>query len=213
LADDIPFMQFKTEDIRTTLPYTLLGFVEALQPTFFLLENVTGLMAFTLRDQNGEKRVNMAAVKLFCRVLMALGYQVRFKVLQAGSYGAPQDRERIIFLGAKRGHKLPDFPTPTHAFKPARQWKIPLRQRDRIRPPTCSRTHDDDHFFASHPTVTVNDAISDLVRLFFYPHDNCSRLSGSPPLNGLESMIYNFFCSPSLQDQPAPCHPRRVERR
>ncbi|KAJ7259550.1 hypothetical protein B0H12DRAFT_1322415 [Mycena haematopus] len=153
------YFRFQKPDVRTTLPYTMLGLVEALQPTFVLLENVTGLMAYTLPGDG--KRVEMAALKLFCRVLIALGYQVRYKVLQAGQYGAPQDRERIIFLGAMRGHKLPDFPIPTHAFKPARQWKIPLRRTDRIRPPTCSRT-DDDHLYAPHPAVTVNDAIDDL---------------------------------------------------
>ncbi|KAJ6508639.1 S-adenosyl-L-methionine-dependent methyltransferase, partial [Mycena sanguinolenta] len=159
------FYRFQKFDVRTTLPYTMLGLVEALRPKFVLFENVTGFLSYYLAGDGlpGGKRVEMAALKLFCRVLMALGYQVRFKVLQAGQYGAPQDRERIIFLGAMRGHKLPEFPIPTHAFKPARRFKIPLRRKDRIRPPTCSRT-DEDHLYAPHPAVTVNDAIDDTVR-------------------------------------------------
>ncbi|KAJ6477327.1 S-adenosyl-L-methionine-dependent methyltransferase [Mycena vitilis] len=150
----------KEDDIRSTLPFTLISLLEVLHPTYFLFENVTGLMshAFT----GGAKRMEMATVKLIYRSLLALGYQVRFKVLQAGQYGAPQDRERVIFLAAKRGHKLPDFPAPTHAFfRPAKKYKIPLRKRDRIVPPAYSRT-DEDHLHAPHPTVTVDDAIDDL---------------------------------------------------
>ncbi|KAF7346464.1 DNA (cytosine-5)-methyltransferase [Mycena sanguinolenta] len=158
-----PFSGFRKFDIRSTLPYTMLGLVETLRPSFVLLENVPGLLSYYLAGDNlpSGKRVDMAALKLCCRVLMALGYQVRFKVLQAGQYGTPQDRERIIFLAAMRGHKLPEFPIPTHAFKPARRFKIPLRRNDRIRPPTCSRT-EEDHPYAPHPAVTVNDAIEDM---------------------------------------------------
>ncbi|KAJ7675712.1 S-adenosyl-L-methionine-dependent methyltransferase [Mycena polygramma] len=159
----------KEDDIRSTLPFTLISLLEVLQPTYFLLENVTGLMSHTLTG--GTKRVEMATVKLIYRSLLALGYQVRFKVLQAGQYGAPQDRERVIFLAAKRGHKLPDFPVPTHAFsRSAKKWKIPLRKRDRIVPPSYSRT-DEDHLYAPHPTVTIDDAIDDLPRFeWVNPH-------------------------------------------
>ncbi|KAK7048461.1 cytosine-5-methyltransferase [Favolaschia claudopus] len=153
-------LRFKGEDLRTTLPFTMLGLVEILQPDYALLENVAGFMSFTL--SRNERRIEMAAVKLFCRALMAIGYQVRFKVLQAGQYGAPQDRERLIFLAAKCGKKLPDFPRPTHAFQRVRKWKIPLRKRDRILPPTSSRTDGHDHRYAPHPPVTVKAAISDL---------------------------------------------------
>ncbi|KAJ7134729.1 S-adenosyl-L-methionine-dependent methyltransferase [Mycena epipterygia] len=154
-------MYKREDDMRSTLPYTMLSFAEVLEPTFFLLENVTGLLHHAVTVSGTGQRVDKAAIKLICRVLIALGYQVRFKVLQAGQYGAPQDRERIIFVAAKRGHKLPDFPIPTHAFfKAARRWKIPIRPRYRIRPPTRSRG--EDHLFASHPAVTVDDAIGDL---------------------------------------------------
>ncbi|KAF8158951.1 S-adenosyl-L-methionine-dependent methyltransferase [Mycena galopus ATCC 62051] len=154
-------------DTRTTLPYTLLSLVEVLSPTFFLLENVTGMMSFTApKDgtnsvpQNG-KRIEMAAVKLVYRVLIALGYQVGFSVLQAGQYGTPQDRPRLIFMGAKRGHRLPNFPSRTHSF-PSKNFKIPLRRDDRIRAPTALRTDEEELEFAPHPAVTVNDAIGDM---------------------------------------------------
>ncbi|KAF7334051.1 Multifunctional fusion protein [Mycena venus] len=133
----------------------MLSFVKALDPTIVLIENVTGLLAHSAAG------IEMATVKLICRCLTVLGYQVCFKVLQAGQYGDPQDRERLIFLAARHGRKLPEFPILTHAFpKAARQWKIPIRKSDRIRPP--KRTLGEEHLFAPHPAVTVNDAISDL---------------------------------------------------
>jgi DNA (cytosine-5)-methyltransferase 1 len=43
-------------------------------------------------------------------------YQVRFAVLQAGAYGLPQGRHRIVYIAATTGIPLPDFPLPTHQF-------------------------------------------------------------------------------------------------
>jgi site-specific DNA-cytosine methylase len=47
---------------------------------------------------------------------MVFSYQVRFAVLQAGAYGLPQGRHRIVYIAAKNGTPLPDFPLPTHQF-------------------------------------------------------------------------------------------------
>jgi DNA (cytosine-5)-methyltransferase 1 len=33
--------------------------------------------------------------------------------LNAANFGVPQNRERLVLLGAKRGTRLPDYPTPT----------------------------------------------------------------------------------------------------
>ncbi|KAJ7175968.1 S-adenosyl-L-methionine-dependent methyltransferase [Mycena filopes] len=146
----------REDDVRSTLPYTTLAAVELLRPTYVLLENVTGLLCYALTGSG--KRMEMAAVKLIEASFLALGYQVRVGVPQAGSYGSPQDRERVIFLAAKQGHKLPEFPTPTHAF--------PLRERDRI-----SSKMDEEHSYAAHPAVTVNDAIDDLPQFdWVNPH-------------------------------------------
>lgn len=37
-------------------------------------------------------------------------------VLQAGYYGVPQSRVRVIIWAAKCGEILPDYPRPTHDF-------------------------------------------------------------------------------------------------
>lgn len=95
-------------------------------------------------------------------------YQVHFKVLQAGQYGAPQARKRVIFWGAKRDVPLPGFPLPTHCFpKPVESYKLPTG--DVLRPVTRAKPDEEDGsvYQACAPflPVTVNDAIGDLVRV------------------------------------------------
>lgn len=50
------------------------------------------------------------------RVLTSLGYQCQYASLQAGAYGSPSSRTRVIFWASLPGHKLPEFPQATHIF-------------------------------------------------------------------------------------------------
>ena len=86
---------------------------------------------------------------------------MRVKVLQAGQYGAPQSRKRVIFWGGKRGTLLPEFPKPSHAFQPSFFYKLPTG--DTLPPVTCSKDPKNPHQLAPLNAVTVNDAIGDLV--------------------------------------------------
>ena len=89
-------------------------------------------------------------------------YQVRFKVLQAGQYGAPQGRKRVLFWGAKRGLPLPEFPMPTHGFS-QKSWYHNLPTGEKLPPPSRSKDSDNLHHYAPLHSVTINDAIGDLV--------------------------------------------------
>lgn len=55
-------------------------------------------------------------LKLTMRCLLAMGYQVTFGILQAGHYGVPQTRRRLIIMAAAPGYVLPNFPDPLHVF-------------------------------------------------------------------------------------------------
>lgn len=55
-------------------------------------------------------------LKLTLRCLLAIGYQVTFGIVQAGSYGVPQTRRRLIIMAAAPGFALPKYPEPQHAF-------------------------------------------------------------------------------------------------
>lgn len=86
-------------------------------------------------------------------------YQVRFNVLQAGAYGAPQSRVRLIILAARLGYPLPEMPTPTHAFN-TRKWSIDLTDGYRVQCPSSD--------YAPFEQVTVDKAISDLPIFHWY---------------------------------------------
>ena len=91
-------------------------------------------------------------------------YQVHFKVLQAGHYGAPQGRQRVIFLGARCDVPLPQFPSPQHHFpQPVLLHHLPNGEalHPHFRPTTCSHTVKMP--CVPLPTTTVGEAIGDLV--------------------------------------------------
>lgn len=76
------------------------------RPKYFILENVRNFVSF--------KR--SMVLKLTMRCLLAMGYQVTFGVLQAGQYGVPQTRRRLIIMAAAPGYVLPTFPDPINVF-------------------------------------------------------------------------------------------------
>lgn len=76
-------------DRRGQLFFTYVDFVEAVRPTFFLAENVSGIL-FS-RHQEAFRSI----LGRFCD----LGYNVSYGLLNANDYGVPQDRERVIIVG------------------------------------------------------------------------------------------------------------------
>lgn len=93
-----------------------------LKPKAFIFENVAGLLSM----QNG---------RLFKRIqseFESIGYIVKYKLLNASSYGVPQDRKRIILVGF-RGENNFKYPTETHG-----------------------------HLDGMKPLVTLGDALGDL---------------------------------------------------
>lgn len=77
-----------------------------LKPQMFLFENVTGILSMN----NG---------KLFKDVQKCfedIGYELKFKVLNAADYGVPEIRERVILVGTK-GKNTFEYPLPTHGDK------------------------------------------------------------------------------------------------
>lgn len=154
-------------DIRSYLPLNMLSFAEAYRPDYFLLENVRGLLDFRLERKGPEDdggSIKNSMVKIILRTLIALGYQASIKVLQAGQYGIPQRRERVIFLGAKLGLPMPLHPLPTHAF-PNKPNCAHLSDGTKLTPVTRSLGgKDPEYLFAPLPPVCIEDAIGDLPR-------------------------------------------------
>jgi DNA (cytosine-5)-methyltransferase 1 len=115
-------------DPRGTLLWDFLRFVEAFRPRAFLMENVRGLLSAALRhrpiadrpDRGGpplrSDELPGSVVELWTRDLLtrlAGAYRLDCFEVNAVNYGAPQLRERALFIGNRLGRVI-DFPPPTH---------------------------------------------------------------------------------------------------
>lgn len=114
-------------DPRGTLLWEFLRFVDAIQPRFFLMENVRGLLSAALRHRPIADRPDKggpplspeeepgSVVRLFADDLAHLDHAYRMDCFEvnAVNYGAPQLRERVLFVGNRYGAVV-DFPDPTH---------------------------------------------------------------------------------------------------
>lgn len=93
------------DDPRNVLYKSFVEFVGDIQPKFFVMENVPGLVSMA----NGA--VKDAVVEDFT----SRGYNVSWKILAADDYGVPQHRRRVFFVGLNRnvfGDRTFEFPKP-----------------------------------------------------------------------------------------------------
>ena len=96
------------EDTRGTLFFDIERIIDTKRPKAFFFENVKQL-------KGHDKGRTFAVIE---EHLKALGYSVDAKVLRAGDFGVPQNRERIYIVGFDKDfYKLDDsftfdFPTP-----------------------------------------------------------------------------------------------------
>lgn len=117
-----------TQDPRGTLLWDYLRFIQYIKPKMFLMENVRGLLSAALkhrpiaeRPERGgvpltDEEAPGSVVKLFAQDLANLdgiGYHLDIFEVNAVNYGAPQIRERVLFIGNCYGKEV-DFLQPTH---------------------------------------------------------------------------------------------------
>lgn len=96
--------------------------IREVRPAAFVMEEVPGLLSSRLKhfpyydkykrkpDAEEERGSAFRVVK---DMLDSTGYRYAYSVLNAADYGAPQVRERLIFIGMRDG--TPSFPEPTHS--------------------------------------------------------------------------------------------------
>ena len=116
------------QDHRGTLLWQFLRFVEAIRPKYFLMENVRGLLSAGLRHRPIKERPEHggpplthdeepgSVVRRFALDLGRIGpqpYRMDCFEVNAVNYGAPQLRERALFIG-NRFNAVAHFPDPTH---------------------------------------------------------------------------------------------------
>lgn len=117
------------DDQRNFLFEQYLRVVEEVQPLFFVLENVPGIITL----KGGE--FYQSILKGF----RELGYEVSVKILEAADYGVAQLRTRTIFIGNRLGVKNP---YPMKQFGPEQYKTIDEAISDLEDAPRC---HDTNH--------------------------------------------------------------------
>lgn len=94
------------KDSRNTLYKQLIRVIQAKKPTFFLAENVKGILSL------GKGEVIKAIISDF----QSIGYKVKYKLLNAADYGVPQTRMRVIIVGVREDIDFDyQYPEPTNS--------------------------------------------------------------------------------------------------
>ena len=76
------------DDPRNQLYKKYVEVVNMVRPCFFVMENVRGMLSIASQVKEDFDRI---------------GYSVEYHVLNAKDYGVPQNRERLIFIGNRKG--------------------------------------------------------------------------------------------------------------
>ena len=111
-------------DPRGSLFMDFVRIVKEVQPRFFLMENVKGLLSAPLRhrpiNQRGKDypplevdEIAGAALKVVLSEMKEIGYNVVYNLLEAADYGVPQNRARVVFIGSRDGEAA-TFPIPKY---------------------------------------------------------------------------------------------------
>lgn len=130
--------RMSTNDPRGSLFMQFCQVVQKLQPRYFVMENVKGLLSAAINHRPIADRARLplapdemagSAFEIIKQSFDDLGYKIMFGVLDAVYYGVPQFRERLIILGSRDDEDL-FLPVPTHFQyhqNPEYRWRT-LRQ-------------------------------------------------------------------------------------
>lgn len=169
------------QDRRGTLLWRYLEFVVALRPKAFVMENVRGLMSAALlhrqiadRPEKGgaalsdDEQPGSVIAKFAADLSERTSGQYHIDAFEVNSanYGAPQIRERVVFIGNSFGVEV-EFPQPTHGVDAIDD------QADLFSQPTGSLK----------PWATLRDAIGDLRE------DSPELMDFSPRKKGFLSLV------------------------
>lgn len=93
------------DDPRNSLVKDFVRLVVELDASYFVFENVKGITV------GKHSQILRELIQEF----QNQGYEVvlPWRVLNAANFAVPQDRERLILMGAKSGLRIPDYPSPS----------------------------------------------------------------------------------------------------
>lgn len=149
------------DDPRNRLVLDFVRIVRELNAESFVFENVKGLTV-------GRHR---AFLDELVQAFDQSGYECRmpWKVLNAGHFGTPQSRERLILMGAKKGGTIPDYPSPSTNLA-----GLPKVFSDLGFGPSCSDALDDLPDADTFETLNGTDAVK--TKQFGKPSEYAAEL-------------------------------------
>lgn len=93
---------------RGRLYLNMKDVIEHVRPKAFVAENVDGI-------RKNNKETDTSALDTIIKDFESIGYKVEYKVLNAASYGVPQNRVRIIIVGIRNDiNKKMNYPKPIY---------------------------------------------------------------------------------------------------
>lgn len=109
------------DDFRGNVIIQYLRIVSELQPRYFILENVRGILSAKLNhtpsiytEYESIKDLSGSVIRFLANEFKKQGYTISFALFNSANYGVPQIRERVIIFG-NRGVKRIPLPQPTHS--------------------------------------------------------------------------------------------------
>jgi DNA (cytosine-5)-methyltransferase 1 len=94
--------------------FRVTDWAQALRPKFIMVENVREFMDWGPLDDHGKpvKKLKGKIFQSWVSSLEAMGYKVKYEVLNCANYGDPTTRRRFFLLASRVGKV--EFPEPTH---------------------------------------------------------------------------------------------------
>jgi DNA (cytosine-5)-methyltransferase 1 len=90
------------EDERNELYLEILRLLRLKRPSYFLLENVKGLLNMGGYETKEDKKAQTGRImKAILSDLAECGYKVKFKLFDIKDYDVPQKRQRVIIVGVR----------------------------------------------------------------------------------------------------------------
>lgn len=102
------------DDERGNVFLRYIEIVEAIRPTYVVIENVRGLLSAPYPYGDATEPIKGGALCVILDRLNSAGYTMSFELYNAANFGAPQIRERVVMIGKIGSEKVP-YLSPTHS--------------------------------------------------------------------------------------------------
>lgn len=110
----------REEDPRNELVYQFARVVRIVRPRWIIGENVPGLLSRKGRDPVTKE--SRPVIHIIQDIFEQIGYRLTYRVWKAVEHGVPQERKRLLLIGApseKGWPSLPPAPAPSPAELPS----------------------------------------------------------------------------------------------